>query len=51
MLQNSTAFSSFSTDDLQKAKDFYQNVLGLEVTDNPMGIIELHISGSAPRGK
>ncbi|WP_158799229.1 VOC family protein [Pedobacter sp. L105] len=48
MLQNSSAFSSFSVDDLQKAKDFYQNILGLKVTDNPMGLIELHISGSTP---
>lgn len=48
MLQNSTAFSSFSVDDLQKAKDFYQNILGLTVTDNPMGLIEIHISGSTP---
>ena len=48
MLVNSKAFSSFSVDDLQKAKDFYQNVLGLNVSDNPMGIIELHVAGSTP---
>lgn len=46
MLQNSKAFSSFSVDDLQKAKDFYQGILGIEVKDNPMGLIELVISGS-----
>ena len=43
MLENSKAFSSFSVDDLEKAKTFYQSVLGLEVKDNPMGLIELHI--------
>ena len=47
MLQNSKAFSSFSVDDVQKAKDFYQGALGIEVKDNPMGVIELVISGSA----
>lgn len=48
MFKNTKAFSSFSVDDLEKAKDFYQSVLGLEVADNPMGIIELHIKGLNP---
>jgi len=48
MLENSKAFSSFSVDDLEKAKTFYQSVLGLEVKDNPMGLIELHIQSSIP---
>jgi len=47
MLKNSKAFSGFSVDDLQKAKEFYQNVLGLDVEENPMGIMELKIEGSA----
>ena len=47
MLENSKAFSSFSVDDVQKAKDFYQGVLGLEVKDNPMGVIEVVVSGSS----
>ncbi len=45
MLKHSKAFSSFSTNDLQKAKAFYADILGLDVTDNPMGLIELHIEG------
>ncbi|HEV2833497.1 MAG TPA: VOC family protein [Hanamia sp.] len=45
MLTKSKAFSSFSVNDLQKAKTFYQEILGLNVTDNPMGIIELNIEG------
>jgi catechol 2,3-dioxygenase-like lactoylglutathione lyase family enzyme len=46
MLKHSKAFSGFSVDDLQKAKKFYAEVLGLDVKDNPMGLIELHIEGS-----
>jgi len=46
MFKNTKAFSSFSVNDLQKAKEFYDKVLGIEVKDNPMGLIELHISGS-----
>ncbi|MEP6684626.1 MAG: VOC family protein [Parafilimonas sp.] len=47
MLENSKAFSSFSVNDLQKAKEFYTNKLGLKVIDNPMGLIELEIIGSS----
>lgn len=43
MLNHSKAFSGFSVDDLKRARDFYANILGLKVTDNPMGILELHI--------
>jgi len=46
MFKNTKAFSSFSVDDLQKAKAFYTEVLGLETVDNPMGILELRIAGS-----
>lgn len=46
MLENSKAFSSFAVNDIAKAKDFYQNLLGLKVKDNPMGLIELEIPGS-----
>ncbi|HEV8081997.1 MAG TPA: VOC family protein [Chitinophagaceae bacterium] len=45
MFENSKAFSSFSVNDIQKAKEFYGKTLGIEVTDNPMGLIELHIGG------
>ncbi|MDF9798705.1 catechol 2,3-dioxygenase-like lactoylglutathione lyase family enzyme [Catalinimonas alkaloidigena] len=47
MLKHSKAFSGFSVDDLAKAKAFYGEVLGLEVADNPMGILEIHIAGSS----
>jgi predicted enzyme related to lactoylglutathione lyase len=45
MFKNTKAFSSFSVNDLAKAKEFYNNVLGLDVTENKMGILELHIAG------
>lgn len=51
MFKDTQAFSSFSVNDIAKAKDFYQNVLGLEVKDIPMGpegLLELHIAGSNP---
>jgi predicted enzyme related to lactoylglutathione lyase len=42
MLTHSKAFSGFSVRDLQSAKQFYTETLGLNVKDNPMGLIELH---------
>jgi catechol 2,3-dioxygenase-like lactoylglutathione lyase family enzyme len=43
MFKNTKAFSGFSVNDLQKARQFYSEILGLEVSEN-MGL-ELHISG------
>lgn len=45
MFKQAKAFSGFSVDDLQKAKAFYGEVLGLEVTEIEMGLLELHIEG------
>lgn len=45
MFQETKAFSGFSVDDIQKAKAFYSEVLGLKVVDGSMGILELHIAG------
>jgi catechol 2,3-dioxygenase-like lactoylglutathione lyase family enzyme len=45
IFKHTKAFSGFSVDDLQKAKIFYSEILGLEVTDSPMGLLELHIEG------
>ncbi len=47
MLTHSKAFSSFSVNDLQKAKKFYSETLGVTVKDNPMGLIELHFENGA----
>jgi catechol 2,3-dioxygenase-like lactoylglutathione lyase family enzyme len=46
MFKESKAFSSFSVNDLQAAKQFYTETLELQVTDSPMGVIELHIADS-----
>ena len=47
MFKDTKAFSGFSVNDLQKAKEFYQQTLGLEVTEGMMGILTLHLSGGA----
>jgi catechol 2,3-dioxygenase-like lactoylglutathione lyase family enzyme len=47
MFKNTKAFTSFSVDDLQKAKQFYGETLGLDVVERPEGL-ELHIAGSTP---
>ena len=47
MFRDTKAFSSFSVDDLQRAKEFYGQTLGLEVVETPEGL-ELHIAGSTP---
>src|SRR4051812_45257486 len=38
MLQDSNAFSSFSTNDIQRAKQFYSEVLGLQIKEMPEGL-------------
>ena len=45
MFSQSKAFSGFSVDDIQKAKEFYENVLGLQ-TESPMGMLSLKTSGN-----
>jgi len=44
MFRNTKAFSSFSVDDLRKAKEFYGQKLGLEVSETPQGL-GLRIAG------
>ena len=38
-------FSGFSVNDIQKAKEFYTNTLGVEASMNEMGILNLKLSG------
>jgi catechol 2,3-dioxygenase-like lactoylglutathione lyase family enzyme len=38
MFKNTKAFSSFSVDDVKKAKNFYAEVLGLEVSEQEEGL-------------
>ena len=47
MFKDTKAFSSFSVNDLQKAKQFYGETLGIKVVEIPEGL-ELHIADSAP---
>jgi predicted enzyme related to lactoylglutathione lyase len=47
MFKNTEAFSSFSVDDITKAKEFYGTTLGLEIEESPMGL-EIKIAGSNP---
>jgi catechol 2,3-dioxygenase-like lactoylglutathione lyase family enzyme len=44
MFKNTQAFSGFSVDDVQKAKQFYGQTLGLEVSEEN-GLLKLHIAG------
>lgn len=46
MFKNTRAFSSFSVDDLKKAKDFYGRTLGLEVAQTPEGLV-VKLAGGA----
>lgn len=52
MLQDSKAFSGFSVDDAERAKQFYGETLGLECKPVPgmeeYGLFYLHTSGNNP---
>ncbi|MCM4158925.1 VOC family protein [Antarcticibacterium flavum] len=43
MFDGSKAFSSFSVNNLQQAKGFYGNTLGLKVKELEMGLLELNL--------
>ena len=48
MFKDSKAFSSFSVDDLEKAKEFYRETLGLEVMeDRGMDLLHLKLTGGS----
>lgn len=44
MFENTKAFSGFSVDDLERARQFYEGTLGLSVTEEN-GMLGLHIEG------
>ncbi len=44
MFKDTKAFSGFSVNDVQKAKEFYGQTLGLDVSE-AHGLLELHIAG------
>jgi catechol 2,3-dioxygenase-like lactoylglutathione lyase family enzyme len=47
MFANSKAFSGFAVDDLDKARDFYAETLGLK-TSEENGLLTLHLAGDRP---
>ena len=49
MLTDSPAFSGFSVDDIDKARRFYEETLGLRVTvmEEMGGLLRLHLGGGA----
>ena len=55
MLQDSSAFSGFSVDDIRKAKAFYADTLGLDVVDGVQaGTLDLRLRGGGhvyPKGE
>ena len=44
MFKDTKAFSGFSVNDMQKAKEFYAQTLGLDVSE-AYGLLRLHIAG------
>jgi catechol 2,3-dioxygenase-like lactoylglutathione lyase family enzyme len=47
MLENSAAFSGFAVDDIDAARAFYGDTLGLSVALNDMGILEITLGSGA----
>lgn len=47
MFRNNDAFSGFSVDDLEAARDFYGGTLGLDVAPNEMGFLEIKLGSGA----
>jgi catechol 2,3-dioxygenase-like lactoylglutathione lyase family enzyme len=47
MFANTPAFNGFAVDDLDAARSFYGDTLGIEVTDEPMGILTIHLAGGS----
>lgn len=44
MFKETKAFSGFSVDDIPKAREFYGQTLGLDVSESS-GMLELHVAG------
>jgi catechol 2,3-dioxygenase-like lactoylglutathione lyase family enzyme len=48
MFANTPAFSGFAVDDIEAARRFYGETLGLNVEDGPMGVLSLQLAGDRP---
>ena len=47
MFKNNKAFSGFSVNDLEQAREFYSKILGMEVKTGPMGMLNLKIANGS----
>ena len=47
MLKDSEAFSGFAVPDIEEAKQFYGETLGLEVTEEEMGVLGIKLGSGA----
>jgi predicted enzyme related to lactoylglutathione lyase len=47
MFSNTPAFTGFAVNDIDAARSFYSDTLGLKVTDGPMGVLGLELAGGA----
>ena len=45
MFENTAAFSGFSVDDIDAAKKFYGETLGIRVSELGTGLLTLHVAG------
>ncbi len=45
MFKDSKAFSGFAVKDLDAARTFYGETLGVDARSGPMGMLELHLGG------
>ena len=45
MFADTPSFSSFAVDDLDAARRFYGETLGVNVSDGPMGVLGLDLAG------
>jgi predicted enzyme related to lactoylglutathione lyase len=48
MFASTPAFSSFAVDDIDAARRFYGETLGLKISDGPMGVLNLGLAGGRP---
>ena len=48
MFTDTKAFSGFAVPDIDTARKFYGETLGLDVTDGPMGLLTLNLAGDRP---
>lgn len=47
MFKDAKAYSSFSVTDIESAKEFYSQTLGLEIEQNEMGMLVIKLANSA----